>query len=227
MKDIINSFFDAFFSFTSPDAVYVENTPQNMMNSDVDSEGWYKWKPVEGTLSYEDYNKVEKRFNVKFPKSFIEWHKKYFFLRGGCSIISLPPSYPTQALQRVIDNLDNDLSEELIAQKLYPFATDDNDIGFFVFDAREDKTDNEYPIRLYDHEYGGDLDGLSEILFSSFTKLLECLTYAMENDSLPMHEKLAEFIRIDPDGAGKDGIDFWLERIAVEKESFEDQNGIS
>jgi hypothetical protein len=226
MKDIINNFFDSLFKYSTHRTVYVAQiTPKNMMDSSVDNTGWYTWKPIAGTLIYTDYTKVEQKFKVRFPKSFIEWHKKYFFLDGSCFIVSLPCSYPTQPLQAVIDNLDNDLSEELIAQKLYPFATDDNDIGFFVFDAREDKTDNEYPIRLYDHEYGGDLDGLSEILFSSFTKLLECLTYAMENDSWPIHEKLAEFIRIDPDGAGKDGIDFWLERIAFEKENFEGQNG--
>jgi hypothetical protein len=223
MEDIINNFFDIFFKFNRLRTVYgVQITPQNMMDSGVDNEGWYTWKPIKGTLTSADYNKVEQKFGVKFPRSFIEWHKEYFFLGGGSPVVYLPCSSPTQPLQEIIDGLDYSLGENLIVQKLCPFATDDNDIGCFVFDAREEREDNEYPIRLYDHEYGGDdLEGLSEILFSSFTKLLECLTYAMENSKAPLYENLAEFIRIDPDGAGKDGIDFWLHRIAFEKEDFD------
>lgn len=223
MQDVINRYFDICFKTDDLKTVYVSNiSPQSMMDSPVNHEGWYKWKPIQGTLSYGDYNKVEQKFNVQFPKSFIEWHRKYFFLGAGGCVVTLPNSYPTQPLQAIIDNLDYSLAENLIVQKLYPFATDDNDIGCFVFDAREEREDNEYPIRLYDHEYGGDdLEGLSEILFSSFIKLLECLTYAMENSKAPLYENLAEFIRIDPDGAGKDGIDFWLHRIAFEKEDFD------
>ncbi|MFD0764689.1 SMI1/KNR4 family protein [Mucilaginibacter lutimaris] len=223
MNNIINKYFNAYF-LTGPHWVgYISQfSPPSMMDSAIDHEGYYKWKPIKGTLTYADYQKVEQKFDVKFPKSFIEWHKRYFFLNAGGYVVSLPNSYPTQPLQAIIDNLDNDLSEELIARKLYPFATDDNDIGFFVFDGREEREENEFPIRLYDHEYGGDdLDGLSEILFSSFTKLLECLTYTIENSKAPLHENIAEFIRIDPQGAGRDGIDFWLHRIAFEKENLD------
>lgn len=223
MEDVISKFFDVFFKINKPLlAGYTKNTPQSMMDSSVESDGYFKWKPINGTLTYNDYNKVEQKFKVEFPKSFVEWHKTYFFLNCHSPIVYLPYSSPTQPLQEIIDGLDYDLAQDLIAQKLYPFGSDDNDIGCFVFDAREEREDNEFPIRLYDHEYGGDdLEGLSEVLFSSFTKMLECLTYTMENSKAPMHEKLAEFIRIDPDGAGKDGIDFWLHRIAFEKEDFE------
>lgn len=223
MDDIINNFFNALFKINFLRAGYESNiTPRNMMDSSVDKDGYYKWKPIKGTLTYADYHKVEQKFGVEFSKSFMEWHKEYFFLNCHSPVVYLPYSSPTQPLQEIIDNLDYSMAEELIAQKLYPFATDDNDIGCFVFDAREEREDNEYPIRLYDHEYGGDdLDGLSEILFSSFTKLLECLTYTMENSKAPLYENLAEFIRIDPNGAGKDGIDFWLHRIAFEKENFD------
>ncbi|GGH21947.1 SMI1/KNR4 family protein [Mucilaginibacter phyllosphaerae] len=225
MDNIIKKFFDTYFKRNAPlFAGYTQHTPKEMMVSSVDNEGYYRWKPIDGTLNHDDYRKIEKKFKIKFPESFIKWHKSYFFLSGSSPVVYLPNSSPTQPLQDIIDNLDNDLSEELIAQKLYPFATDDNDIGFFVFDAREDKADNEYPIRLYDHEYGGDLEGLSEILFSSFSKLLECLTYAMENHNEQIHEILPEFIRIDPEGAGKDGIDFWLDRIVFEKKNFENGN---
>ncbi|GGH21938.1 SMI1/KNR4 family protein [Mucilaginibacter phyllosphaerae] len=225
MEYLIKKKFDAFFKTNEPlFAGYTKDSPMEMIDSDVDSEGYYRWKPIKGTLSCKDYDNVEHKFQIKFPKSFIEWHKMYFFLNCHSPVAYMPHSSPTQPLQDIIDNLDNDLSKDLIAKKLYPFATDDNDIGFFVFDAREDKADNEYPIRLYDHEYGGDPAGLSEILFSSFSKLLECLTYAMENHNEQIHEILPEFIRIDPEGAGKDGIDFWVDRIAFEKKNFENGN---
>lgn len=218
MKEI-DIFFSSFFKYVTLKTVYVQQSPKNMMASDIDEEGWYTWKPIKGTLSDIDYQEVEQRFGVVFPKSFIEWHKRFFFLQGFCRIIDFPISSPKQPLQAIIDNLDNDLSRELASAGLYIFAQDDDNYGPFVFDGREDKTDDEFPIRIYDYHYIGNLDGLSEIILSSFSKLLECITYLLNNiDTLPLSEIIAEFLRIDPQGAGKSGLDFWLERIAIEKE---------
>jgi hypothetical protein len=92
-----------------------------------------------------------------------------------------------------------------------------------VFDGRNPRPDNEFPIRVYDHEFGGQLEGLSEIVFSSFAKLLECVTYFLQElKSRKNFEIIPDFFRIDPEGAGKTGIDYWLTCIKMQKANFEE-----
>ncbi|MFW0717839.1 hypothetical protein [Pedobacter sp. N23S346] len=222
MNKIIDDFFKTYFMYSDFLAGFVEEkTPKDMINSPVNNNGYYKWKPITGTLNENDYHHVEQKFGVKFPKSFIEWHKQYFFLDCSCQLFGLPVSSPTEPLQNIIDNLDYDLANELVEAKLYPFGDDGNDAGPLVFDGRYEVDDNEYPIRVYDHEYGGDLEGLSEIIFSSFPKLLECFThYIQELKTRKNFEIIPDFFQIDPTGAGKTGIDYWLGWIAMEEENY-------
>jgi len=163
-----------------------------------------------------------RKFKVVFPESFVEWHKMYFFYDGDCSVVRLPYSVSSKPLCEIIDTVDNDLANELIKNELYPFADEGNDGGPLVFDGRITKENNEFPIRFYDHEYGGDLEGLSEVIFSSFSKLLECLThYIKEIQTRKSFEVIPEFFQIDPEGAGKTGIDYWLGWISMERENLE------
>ncbi len=193
-----------------------------MMASEKNEDGWYNWKPINGTLDVADYRKIEEKFKVKFPKSFIDWHRSYFFMDADCSLLRLPHSSPTEPLQEIIDNLDNDIAEDLIKLKIYPFGQDGNDIGPLVFDGRYPVEDNEFPIRVYDYDYGGDEEGLSEIIFSSFTKLLECISHILkDSDSRKLYEIIPDFFAIDPDGAGKTGVDYWLAEIQMGKDNDE------
>lgn len=205
--------------------VYADSIPKEMMFSQVDDEGWFEWKLVPGTLHTTDYKKIEKQFGVILPKSFVNWHKSYFFLDGDCSILRLPYSNPAQPLNEIVNNLEWWIPLQLIPHKIYPFASEGNDVGQLVFDGRKSVIDNEYPIRVYDQEFGGDLEGLSEIIFSSFSKLLECVThYLIEIKSRPGYEIIPEFFQIDPTGAGKTGIDYWLEWSSMLKANFEEMD---
>lgn len=189
-----------------------------MQASEVDEEGWVAWKPLPGTLSEDDYRKIEEEYNVRFPKSFVDWHRAYFFLDGDCSLLRLPVSSPTQPLKDLKQALSWYVPERLIPQGLYPFADEGNDTGPLVFDGRIPPADDEFPIRVYDHEYGGDLAGLSKIIFSSFAKLLECIThYLKELKSRKAFEIIPDFFEIDPEGAGSTGREYWLSWIAVLK----------
>lgn len=221
MDKITDNFFEAYFKYSDFLTGYDEvKSPKNMIDSPVNQSGYYNWKPIKGTLAYRDYYNLEKQFGVKFPKSFIEWHKQYFFLDCSCQLMSLPISSPTEPLQQIIDNLDYSLAEDLIKAKLYPFGDEGNDAGPLVFDGRYEVGDNEFPIRIYDHEYGGDIDGLSEIVFSSFPKLLECFThYIKELENRKNFDIIPDFFNIDPTGAGKTGVDYWLGWVAMEKEN--------
>ena len=153
----------------------------------------------------------------------MKWHKEYFFLDADTSILRLPTSNPNLLLKDIRKNLDWFIAQQLIPQKLYPFGGEGNDIGPLVFDGRITSQNNEYPIRFYDQEFGGNLEGLGEIIFSSFEKLLECLTHYMtELKTRKNFEIIPDFFKIDPTGAGLTGIDYWLCWTNMLKADFEE-----
>lgn len=223
MTELSNKFFDAYFNAFSNKTVFTDDVPQEMILTEKDEEGWFGWKIIKGTFLEEDYQKVEKEFNIKLPKSFVEWHMEYFFLDADTSILRLPTSNPNLPLKEIKEDLNWFIADQLIPQKLYPFGDEGNDVGPLVFDGRVDTNDNEFPIRVYDHEFGGDLQGLSGIIFSSFEKLLACLTHYMtELKTRKNFEIIPDFFKIDPAGAGLTGIDYWLSWTNMQKANFEE-----
>ena len=218
MNKTIEYFFEQFFKHKLLIAHYTEGiTPKSMVDSEVDIDGYYRWKPVKGKIKDVAYEKLEQSYGLSFPKSFIQWHKRYFFFGRDCRILNLPSSSPSAPLQEIIHFLNNDVAKALIAEKLYPFGEDTYTGKLMVFDARIPFADLEYPIRVYDGN-GTDLYGLSEVVFSSFPKLLECLTYLFEEiHTRPIHEIITGFSCIDPKGAGSTGINYWQEIITMEK----------
>ncbi len=223
MTELINNFFDAHLAAFSNKTVFTKDSPLEMMLSQKNTDGWFEWKLIKGTLLENDYKKIEDNFKIELPKSFIKWHKAFFFLNCDTSILRLPTSNPKLPLKEISDSLDWFIAEQLIPQKLYPFGDEGNDIGPLVFDGRLSLQDNEFPIRFYDHEFGGDIKGLSEIIFSSFEKLLECLTYYLtELKTRKNYEIIPDFFKIDPKGAGLTGIEYWLSWVNMQKANFEE-----
>ena len=222
MTDKIEHFFRAYWT-TGMKSVYTDKVPKEMMQSAVDKDGWYEWKLIPGNLTANDYNKIATKFKATLPDNFIEWHKHYFFADCDCSIIRLPLSLPTRPLEGIITNLDWDIPEQLIPLGLIPFADEGNDVGPLVFDTRNANDKKDFPIRVYDHEYDGDLDGLSEIIFSSFDKMLECLTHFLtETKTKKRFEVIPDFYTIDPYGAGSTGKSYWASWTQMEKANFEE-----
>jgi hypothetical protein len=230
MTDRIEQFFKAYWT-TEMKAVYFDTrtnkVPKEMIQSLVGRKGWYEWKLIPGTLTTADYKKVEEEFKAIFPENFIEWHKRYFFADCDCSIIRLPHSLPTKPLQKLIYNLDWDIPDQLIPLGLIPFADEGNDKGnnkgSLVFDTRNTTDKKDFPIRAYDHEYDGDLEGLSEIIFSSFDKMLECLTHFLTQTKMRKRfEVIPEFYTIDPNGAGSTGKSYWASWTQMKKAYFEE-----
>jgi hypothetical protein len=233
LHQIIEEFYKTIFK--SPEKLRtvfsLDDTPVEMMNSSVSNSGWFTWKPIPGTLSYETYHEVEQKFNVVFPKSFIEWHKRYYFLTCASNLASLPFSYPSKPLQEIIDGLNYDFAKDLIMFKLYPFASDGGDRGIWAFDGRVEMDGNEYPVRLCDYDIeileDNDIKNLTQIIFSSFPKLLECITHFLKGiNTRPDFELILEFFQIDPEGAGKPGFDYWLNLSTCLREQSEEEGQI-
>ena len=184
------------------------NIPNEMIRSKNQVDGYTRvvWKDIEGTFKLEDYIRLSNKYGIKYPPSFIEWHKSRHFLDGDFSIVRLPKSNPNEGLTELEDSLSYDIAQDLILEKLVPFGHECNDAGPLVFDYREDKS--EPPIRFYELSLLGDLEGLSPVIFSDFNTLLECvLLYNKKGvDAIP------EFFEIDPLGAGnpEEGKGYWL-----------------
>src|SRR4051812_23266484 len=106
MTDPHQTFIDAYLKVFPNKTVYTDRFPEEMKASQKDDEGWIEWKPIEGTLQENDYNAIERSYSVVYPKSFINWHKSFFFLDGDCSILRLPSSSPKQPLEELIRNLN-------------------------------------------------------------------------------------------------------------------------
>lgn len=214
MQRLIDNFFSAFEATFPFRTVYTEDVPREMMTSFVDDEGWFNWRTIEGTLQLSQYYSMQLAYGVILPESFVAWHQAYYFLDADLALLRLPHSSPTQPLKAIKDILDGFIPQQLIPQKIYPFGYDGNDSGTLVFDGRVDANDYEFPIRVYDHESGGHLDGLSEVIFSSFPKLLECMTHYMNaSKTRKGYEIIPDFFQIDPTGAGTTGVDYWKQWI--------------
>lgn len=204
-------------------SVYTDKVPKEMMGSGVNENGWYEWKLIPGSLAVDVYRAVETQYNVILPDNFIDWHRRYYFADGDCSLVRLPCSFPTEPLREIIDNLDWPIAEQLIPSGLIPFADEGNDAGPLVFDMRNQINRQDFPIRVYDHEYGGDLDGLTEIIFSSFNKMIACLThYLNRTKTKNSFEVIPDFFFIDPTGAGSSGRTYWTNWTEMEKANFEE-----
>jgi hypothetical protein len=217
------AFFATYLAVFPPRTVYTPDVPASMMASEEDEEGWFTWQLVPGTLSEAQYRRLEQTYGLQLPASFIDWHRAYYFLDCDCGLLRLPVSNPALPLQALEKEVSWAVATKLIAQKLYPFASEGNDSGPLVFDGRAEVADNEFPIRVYDHEFSGRPEGLSEVIFSSFAKLLECLThYCREIQTRPRFEVIPEFLQLDPAGAGSTGAAYWLGWAAMEKEMFEE-----
>jgi len=214
MNDIIEDFFKAYWRHGMK-TVYLDKIPKEMLAGPVDDEGWVEWKLTEGKLRLEDYRRVEREFNVKLPESFISWHKAYFFLDCDCSIIRLPVSLSTEPLKEIRENLE--WNPKLLGQGLIPFGSEGNDIGPLVFETRQGSSFNEYPIKFYD-PYAEEPDGLSEVIFSSFPKLLQCTTHFLKmRENKKDFEIIPDFFLIDSEGAGTEGgkayWNLWVEML--------------
>ncbi|MGI4874122.1 MAG: hypothetical protein ACRYFX_23425 [Janthinobacterium lividum] len=216
MENLARNFFEAYLAVYPATAVFADDVPPEMVQAKEDEEGWFTWKLISGTLPESAYRIIEAESNVQLPQSFIDWHRAYFFLDADCSLLRLPVSNPNLPLADIRQNLE--WSEGLIANKLYSFAYEGNDTGPLVFDGRVPATANEFPIRVFDHEYGDDLSRLSPIIFSSFEKLLECLTHFMrELKTRKSFEIIPDFLVLDPAGAGSTGAAYWLQWPAMLK----------
>jgi hypothetical protein len=96
------------------------------------------------------------------------------------------------------------------------------DAGPVCFDTKRGNTAGDYPVVFWDHEWVGTENEVRPI-FSSCAKMFECLSIVATNDFSFIHHDdsedmallpqkrllLAEFLHVDPEGAGGPARDYW------------------
>lgn len=116
------------------------------------TEEWRIWFPIDSKATDEEIEKVEKRIGSKLPDDYktLLKHKHFYDLHiSEASFCRHPVKTWTSKLTEMI--FESYPTEYLTEKGYIPFA-DWSDWGLLCFDTNRGKTDNNYPIVLWDHE---------------------------------------------------------------------------
>ncbi len=173
---------------------------------------WKYWKSETGE---KDYQKLEEGLQIVLPDSYKQWHARYNFSKIDLPMLRIAESDPN--LASLAQEYNADLPPILAENQMYVFGDEGNDVGPLVFDGRMAVPGNEFPIRVYDHEYvDGYPEGMGKVIFSNFTKMVECLIcFLEESPKNGLGNAIRSFYDIDPEGAGNEGRDYWETWIAM------------
>lgn len=156
--------------------------PPEMFDSDVDAEGWVKWKMLPSTLTENDVVEIEKMLPEQFPPLF----RAFLTTRFTMDIETPEARLPALPSDNPLGNLLLQLRgwSALLPSGYVAFAEDGNDTGPLCFDFNNRLADGDCPIVVFDHEHlanlGEELCGEREQVLSyakpayaSFRELLE------------------------------------------------------
>ncbi len=206
---LIDRFYRAFWSIYGKSPYYLgfhNDLPNKSTFNSYDKIKEYYQCQIEPN----SYQLIESQYDIKYPSLFKEWHSFQHFHEGDLSFVRLPENPIGNTVQSIAKSLGWSFSKELTQEGIVPFAEEGNNTGPYVFDQRNATNVEDSPIRVYDYTYGGELNGLSEVIFSNFKMLLECAIHYLENLGRISNSKLMiDFLHIDPNGAGYTGIEYW------------------
>jgi hypothetical protein len=185
---------------------------------------WSTWKPVKSTVTDEDLNDLEEFLELKFPpvyRQFLKTSHFYGLTEHGVDF----GRHPIDNWRDVLTDLYSAASpEHTVAVGLIPFAREcfAADSGYVCFDTRARANDGDCPVVYWDRSRVGSTAEINP-MFSSSTKMFECLLFAAKQDidflypgeeddeeTLAQKRKImAGFLAIDPTGAGKAAKKYW------------------
>ena len=223
MSDAVEKFFRAYYACFAPQRIPLSpTTPREMLaRVEPDNSGYVEWRLTPQGDKAVDLAPLETVVGIPLPPSFKAWFTRYYTLDMDCSIVRLPecPSNNPLGPLKVIMTASHAFSTIPRQLGLIPFGEESNDVGPLCFDARQPKTDGEWPIVYWDHELDTKPRAIGPTIFSNFEKLIECVTYYLEGGkTLEQREKrIAGFFEIDPVGAGAHGKRYWSSRLSEMK----------
>lgn len=185
---------------------------------------WLAWKPIPSTVTEGDINELHAHFGGALPPLYIEMLKYVHFydltergVRFECHLVG-------KWKQQLINLYDIYRESFPCGSHLVPFGSETfMDAGPVCFDYNNRLPNSDCPVVFWDHGWAN-TDRAIRLLFSSSEKMFESLLFAATSEIdflyhdpdydaaevLPRkQELLAEFLAIDPDGAGGPAREYW------------------
>lgn len=195
----------------------------------VTSGKWSTWKPIKSKVTDEELDELEEFLELKYPPAYRQFLKTSHFY--GLSEHGVDfGRHPVDTWRDVLTDLYSAADpERTISAGLIPFGRECfEDAGFVCFDTRARSSDGDCPVVYWDRSRVGSTAEINP-MFSSSTKMFECLLFAAkqdvdfmypseEDDEATLAKKrkiMADFLAIDPAGAGKAARKYWTSQFEL------------
>ena len=199
--------------------------PGLMLDVSIPPSGdWVGWKPIPSTVTDADLDSLERETGLAFPPLYRDFLQYRHFVRLTEAGVRFERHLCHEWRERLRKAyFQSWLRERILDVGLLPFGAEAlMDAGPVCFDTRRRLPDGDCPVVIWDHEW---VDTAREVrpMFSSCRKMFECLSLAAATDlnfiyhgddddpsQLPQkRELLAQFLSLDPDGAGGAAREYW------------------
>lgn len=184
---------------------------------------WIGWKAIPTTISDADLDALEREAGLEFPPLYRDFLRYRHFVELTETGVRFE-RHISDEWQATLRELYSYSRKYMLDVGLLPFGSECYmDAGQACFDTRFRLPDGDCPVVFWDHEWVGTPKEIGA-LFSSSRKMFECLYMFAANDLnfiyhdptydddalLPRkRELLAQFLAIDPEGAGGPARDYW------------------
>jgi SMI1 / KNR4 family (SUKH-1) len=199
--------------------------PAAMQDPDVPNrDDWIAWRPIPSTVSEADIDDLERHFGGSLPKSYVsllQYVHFYELTERGVRFQRHVVGKWKRSLMRLFDDYQEHFPP---GSHLVPFGDESlMDAGPVCFDFKNRRADGDCPVVYWDHEWVNTEQEIG-VLFSSSQKMFECLRfnatskidfiyhdpdYDQASDLSAKQRLLAQFLAIDPKGAGGPGRGYW------------------
>jgi hypothetical protein len=185
---------------------------------------WQPWKPIASEVTEQDILDLQTHFKCSLPPAYARFLKHSHFYELCVTGVDFAPNVVGRWKQELIALYDS--YRQLLPKNsnLVPIGRESlMDAGPACLDIATQQADGDCQVVFWDHD-ACESSSQTQLIFSSTTKMFECLHFAViqsigfvchdpEFDSaedLPKKQLLLDqFLRIDPDGAGGPGQDYW------------------
>jgi len=188
------------------------------------SNDWVGWKAIPSTVTDAELNDLERETGLPYPPLYRDFLRYRHFVDLTEVGVRFEPHLTGDWAKALRKSYFHSWPRERILDAgLLPFGSEAlMDAGPVCFDTKRHNAAGDFPVVFWDHEWVG-TEKEVQPLFSSCAKMFECLCmvaandfsfiYHGENDDAALLPQkgllLAEFLRIDPEGAGGPARDYW------------------
>ncbi len=201
------------------------NMPAEMRDPERSTrDGWLAWKPISSTVTDDDIFDLQAHFGGKLPPPYVALLKHVHFYDLTERGVRFQRHIVGEWKERMVDGYETYQQHFPSGSHLVPFGAETfMDAGPVCFDFNNRHPNGDCPIVFWDHEWVN-TDKEIQPLFSSAQKMFESLLLVATSNIdfcyhdpdydpayiLPQKQKLlAEFLAIDPNGAGGPARDYW------------------